>query len=150
MAASEGMKLGVHLAERARLGHLGPSGLVVPEPWMGILDCLRMVEGHLPEPEPGRPLGLVGLDALLMAVGDESTPLLKALRTGLVQARRYFDWKKIPVALLVDGTVDDPADGTGLVLTRGERRWPLAPLLGTRLEPALSKTNGWWWAPQIG
>lgn len=36
------------------------------------------------------------------------------------------------------------------VLVSGERRWPLAPLLGTRLTPARADARGWWWAPQIG
>jgi hypothetical protein len=144
------MMQGLHVVERARLPSLAAAGLDVPEPWMGLLDALRMVEGHNPEPPEKRVLGLVGLDALLRAVPGEGTTVLQAVRNGLVEARRYFSWKEIPVVLLVEGRIDDPADGSGLALLHGPRRWPLAPLLGTRLSPARPDTAGWWWAPQIG
>lgn len=144
------MKVGIHVAERARLSHLGPKGLVVPEPWMGILDCLRMIDGHLPEPRANQPLGIVGLDALLCGMTGDSTSLLQTLRKGLVHARRYFNWKEIPVVLLVDGRIADAEDDTGLALERGARRWALAPMLGTHMHPVLANTHGWWWAPQIG
>jgi hypothetical protein len=141
---------GIHVLERRRLGGLSREGVDVPEPWMGVLDVLRMVEGHRPEPPERQPLGVHGLDALVAAVPDEALGVLQALRSGFVEARRYFTWKEIPVVLLVDGAVDDPSDGTGLYLAAGERRIPLAPFLGTRFQPARPKVAGWWWAPQIG
>lgn len=144
------MQLGMHVIERARLAKLAAHGVDLAEPWMGILDVLRMVEGHLPEPPEGRPLVLTGLDALVRAVPGEATAVLQAIRTGLVEARRYFTWKQMPVVLLLDSSVDDPADGGGLILAHGPRRWPLAPLLGTRLSAARPDVAGWWWAPQIG
>lgn len=144
------MQAGMHVVERARLSILADQGVEVPEPWMGVLDALRMVEGHLPEPPEGLPLGLVGLDALVLAVPGEATAVLQAIRTGLVEARRYFVWKQIPVVLLLDGRIEDPADGGGLLLWHGARRWPLAPLLGTRFSAARPDVSGWWWAPQIG
>jgi hypothetical protein len=144
------MQVGVHLVERTRLPTLAAHGVDVPEPWMGVLDALRMVAGHLPEPPEARPLGLVGLDALLSAAPGDAGTVLRAVRSGLVEARRYFTWKQIPLVLLVEGKIDDPADGTGLGLTLGPRRWALAPLLGVRLAPARPDANGWWWTPQIG
>lgn len=150
MAERARMKVGLHVAERSRLSHLGPNGLVVPEPWMGILDCLRMIEGHLPEPAPNQPLGIVGLDALLNGMTGDSTTMLQAVRKGLVHARRYFNWKEIPVVVLLDGRVVDAEADTGLALEHGTRQWSLAPLLGTRLRPVLANVHGWWWAPQIG
>lgn len=144
------MQPGLHVVERARLAPLAALGVDVPEPFMGILDVLRMAEGHLPEPPPGRPLGVVGLDAILSASPGDPTRLLQAMRVGLVEARRYFAWKAIPLVLLVDCEVDDPADETGLHVRIGARRCPLAPLLGTRLAAARVDTHGWWWASQIG
>jgi hypothetical protein len=144
------MQAGLHVVERGRLASLAAAGVDVPEPFMGILDALRMVEGHLPEPPAGQPLGLVGLDALLRAVPGDPTRMLQGMRAGLVEARRYFAWKAIPVVILVEGRIDDLADDTGLYLCSAERRWPLAPLLGTRLTPARPDAGGWWWAPQIG
>ena len=52
--------------------------------------------------------------------------------------------------MVIDGRIDDPSDGSSLHIVNGERRWPLGPLLGTRLSPVASKSDGWWWAPQIG
>jgi hypothetical protein len=149
-AAIPEMRLGIHVVERARLSTLSAAGVHVPEPWMGVLDALRMVEGHLPEPSDGQALGLVGLDALLEAAGADSGPVQRTLRTGFAGARSYFTWKRIPLVLLLDGRVDDARDGSGLVLVHGEHRRPLAPLLGTRLTPARDHVRGWWWAPQIG
>lgn len=144
------MQLGMHVIERAALSKLATHGVEASEPGMGILDALRMVEGHLPEPPEGRPLVLVGLDALVRAVPGEATAVLQAVRTGLVEARRYFAWKQIPLVLLLDGRVEDLADGSGLHLWHGPRRWSLAPLLGTRFAAARPDARGWWWATQIG
>ena len=144
------MQAGVHVVERARLAPLAAAGALVPEPFMGVLDVLRMVEGHLPEPPGGQPLGVVGLDALLKAAAGDPTRLLQGMRAGFVEARRYFAWKAIPVVMLVEGRIDDPGDDTGLYLCSAERRWSLAPLLGTRLTPARAGSAGWWWASQIG
>lgn len=144
------MQLGVHVVERPRLPALAAVGVDLPEPWTGVLDALRTVAGQLPEPPEGRPLSLVGLDALLSAVPGDGATVLRAVRGGLVEARRYFAWKQIPVVLLVEGRVDDPADGTGLGLSHGGRRWSLSPLLGVRLTPARLDAAGWWWTHQIG
>jgi hypothetical protein len=146
------MSLGLHVVERARLAPLAAAGLDVPGPHMGVLDALRMVEGHLPEPPPERPLGVVGLDALIRASPADATRLLQGLRTGFVEARAYLQWKKIPLVFVLDNPVDDPKDGTGLVLLLGERRQSLAPLFGVRLSPnpAAAPSGGWWSAPQIG
>ena len=143
------MKTGVHVVERGRLTALAEHGIEVPRPWWGVLDVLRMLEGHRPEPPPGRPLVVTGVDALLRAAG-EAGPVLRALRTGLAEGRRYFAWKEIPLVVLLDGEVEDPRDGTGLALRADGRRWPLAPLLGTPQQPARPGTDGWWWAPQLG
>ena len=144
------MPMGIHVIERRRLGPLARDGIEVPEPWMGVLDVLRMAEGHVPEPPEGRPLGVHGLDALLAASPGDAYGVLQALRLGFVDARRYFAWKQIPVVLIFDNAVEDPRDGTGLHLARGDRRLALAPFLGTRLEPARAGATRWWHAPQIG
>lgn len=132
------------------MSSLAAAGVDVPEPWMGILDVLRMVEGHLPEPTEGRPLGVVGLEALLRAVPGDGTTVLQAVRRGMSEARRYFTWKEIPVVLILEGHIENPPEGSGLQLTRSERHWSLAPLLGTGFSSARPDTSGWWWAPQIG
>ena len=76
---------------------------------------------------------------------------LKELATaGLIEARRYFAWKEIPLVILIGARIDDPADGSGLYVVSGERRWPLGPLLGTRLSAVANNRDGWWWAPQLG
>lgn len=147
---NETMKQGLHVIELARLPHLAASGANVPEPWMGMLDVLRMVEGHLPEPAEKQPLGIVGVEALLRAAPDDATPVLQGIRAGLIEARRYFAWKEIPLVILIDARIDDPADGSGLYVVSGERRWPLGPLLGTRLSTVANNRDGWWWAPQLG
>jgi hypothetical protein len=144
------MKQGLHVIELGRLPRLAAAGADVPAPWMGVLDVLRMVEGHLPEPVERRPLGIVGVEALLRAAPEDATSVLQGVRAGLLEARRYFTWKEIPIVVLIDATVDDPSDGSGLYVVSGERRWPLGPLLGTRLAPVTSKNDGWWWAPQVG
>ncbi|KIG19091.1 hypothetical protein DB30_05995 [Enhygromyxa salina] len=144
------MKQGIHIIERRRLAALAREGVDVPRPWLGILDALRMVQGHLPEPLETSPLGLTGLDGLLAAANEDPTNLLRAIRGGLVAARRYFAWKNIPLVLLLEGDVDDPRDDSGLHLEYVGQRWALAALLGTHLEPAKPGVEGWWWAPQIG
>jgi hypothetical protein len=149
MTTERTMKLGVHLIERGKLPLLSAVGVDVPPPWMGILDVLRMVEGHLPEPPEKQPLGIVGVEAIVRTAPD-ATKVLQALRAGLLEARRYFGWKEIPLVFLPDARVDDASDGNGLVLELGARRCSLAPLLGTRLTPVREKSDGWWWAPQIG
>lgn len=144
------MDLGIHVVERARVAPLASAGLAVPTPWMGILDALRMIEGHLPEPPEGQALGVVGLEALVRAGAGPATALLQAVREGLAEARRYFSWKRIPLVLVVDGDIEDPRDGSGLWLSDNGGRWALAPALGTRLEPVAGVARGWWWSPQIG
>lgn len=144
------MQQGYHVVESHRIASLAAAGLTVPQPWVGILDLLRMVEGHLPEPAPARPLGVVGLDALLRAVVGDVTNVLQALRAGLVESQRYFVWKQIPVVVLVRGTLEDRHEGSGLRLNHSAGTWPLAPMLGTHFAPVRPDVEGWYWAPQIG
>ncbi len=115
-----------------------------------MLDALRMAVGHLLELPESQRLGLVDFDPLLAAVPGPGSAVLQAVRTGLVEARRHFAWKQFPVVLLLHGRIEDPSDGYGLRLWQGERHWALAPLLGTRFDPARQDTSGWWWAPQVG
>ena len=144
------MRQGIHLVQRDALGSIEAHGVVLPRPWTGLLDGLRVVEGHLPEPPEDRPFVLGGLTTLLRAGPEDATTLLQVVRQGLVDGRQYFSWKRIPVVLVVAGSVVDREDGQGLQIEAGGRCWPLAPLLGTRLKPAHPQTTGWWWAPQIG
>jgi hypothetical protein len=144
------LQSGLHVIERRRLNTIARDGVDLPEPWMGVLDVLRMIDGHLAEPPEHRPLGVHGLDALVAAAPGDAHGVLSALRLGFVEGRRYFAWKEIPVVLLVDGGIDDPRDGTGLHLTVEGRRVSLAPFLGTRFQPPRPSANGWWWSPQIG
>ncbi len=144
------MRPGQHVIRRSSLTALQRYGVDVPEPRFGLIDVLRLVEGHLSEPPEGVPLGITGVTALLRATQGDAAAVLQAARTGLVEARRYFAWKRIPLVLLVEGDIDAPANGSGLVVIADGRRWSLTPLLGTRLEPALAGVDGWWWAPQIG
>lgn len=95
-------------------------------------------------------MGLVGVESMLRAAPDDATSVLQGIRTGLIEARRYFAWKEIPLVILIDARIDDPADGSGLHVVSGERRWPLGPLLGTRLSAVANQRDGWWWAPQLG
>jgi hypothetical protein len=143
------MQRGVHLVERARLPSLAAHGVSVPEPWMGLLDVLRMVEGHYPEPPEAKPLGLVGLDALLRATPGDGAGVMLAIRGGLADARSYFAWKQIPLVILVDGQIEDLGEGVGQRLVGGERRWSLTPLLGSGLTPGRPGVLGWWWASQL-
>lgn len=109
-----------------------------------------MIQGLTPEPPEHTPLGLTGLDALLLAAGDDTTTILRSIRDRLLAARRYFAWKQIPLVFLLEGEIDDPRDGTGLYLELRDRRWSLGPLLGTKLEPHTPDTTGWWWASHFG
>lgn len=124
----------------------------------------------------GRPRGLAGkapgVDVLrdpaaFFAITYPSVEIVETLRTlarratapesGLaarkieaLESRRYFASQRIPVVVLVEGRIEDRADGTGLHLSHGDRTWSLAPMLGTRFSPARPGTAGWWWAPQVG
>lgn len=138
---------GLHVIQHDRLAQ---AGLELPQPWMGLLDALRMLEGHLPAPPPGQPLGVVGLDALLRDAPAETGTLLRVLRDALVEGRSYFTWKQIPVVLVVQGVLEDAQDGSGLHLKMDGRSWALAPLLGTRMQAAQPGRHGWFWSPQIG
>lgn len=143
------MREGLHVIQRDSLGALEPQGVRLPRPWTGLLDGLRTLEGHLAEPPEGEPFVLTGLTTLLRAGPEEATPVLQMVRQGLVDGRQYFSWKRIPVVLVLDGTVLDREDGQGLELEAGGRTWALAPLLGTRMKRAHPRATGWWWSPQI-
>lgn len=143
------MQPGIHVVERAVLPGLEARGLEAPQPWVGVLDLIRAIEGLRPEPAAGRPLVVVGLDALVEAAGDEAAAVLSQVRRGLHEGRAYFEWAKIPLVLVVEGALEPlAAQGSGLELVRGRRRWPLAPLLGVRVEQ-VGDHAGWWWSPQI-
>lgn len=145
------MRPGLHVLATYRLPQLQRTGLSLPDPWWGVLDVLRMLEGHdLAEPPAHQALPVVGVDALVEAAGASRDTLLRALRAELVDARHYLDHRRIPLVLLFDHTLSDPRDGTGLQLTLDGAAVPLRPLLGTRLTPAHDEVDGWWWAPQLG
>jgi hypothetical protein len=141
------MQLGIHLIERGALAALATKGVEVPEPWIGVIDLARTIEGLLPEPVSRRPLGVVGLDRLLEAAGDEAPAVMSLLRRSFHDGRSYFEWSRIPLVVLVAGRLGPHHDG-GPELTLGAKRWPLAPIVGKRLEP-VAGDDRWWWAPQI-
>ncbi len=162
------MQLGIHVVRRAALPELAGRGVIVPEPWLGILDLARTIEGLGPEPASDQALGVVGLDALLAAVGrgdgaeDQIAAVLQALRGHLREARRYFEWRHIPLCFLVDGRLlATVVDDRGPELEVGDRRHSLTALFGQGLRPMLEtqsdkqsgKQSGkidWWWTPQPG
>jgi len=144
------MREGLHVVQRDSVGALQPHGIVLPRPWTGLLDGLRTLEGHLVEPPDEQPFVLHGLTALLGVAPEDPTTLLQVVRQNLVGGRQYFSWKRIPVVLVLDGTLVDREDGHGLELVLGQRSWALAPLLGTRIKRAHPQITGWWWSPQIG
>ena len=133
---------GIHLIERRALG-----GLKVPEPFLGVLDVVRTIEGRLPEPASDQPLGVIGLDRLLEVTGDEAPAVMSHLRRSFHEGRSYFEWSRIPLVLLVEGELG-PHHLGGPELHRGSAHWPLAPLVGKRLEP-VDGNERWWWSPQI-
>ncbi len=142
------MQLGIHLIERTALEDLRAKEVEVPQPWVGMLDLARIIEGLLPEPEADRPLVAVGLEAVLEAVGDEAPATLSRLRRSLHEGRAYFEWSRIPLVMVVSGRLEAHPDG-GPGLTRDGKSWPLAPLVGKRLEPVGGDAR-WWWSPQLG
>ena len=144
-----GVRAGVHVVAEGATAGLAAHGLDVRRPTWGVLDVLRMLDGHRPEPSAGKPLFVGGLDALARASSD-SGPLLRAARSGLLEGREYFAWKQIPLVFVVAGEVVDRRDGSGLLLDDGRDLIELAPLLGAKLEPAKPGVAGWWWAPQLG
>lgn len=143
------MQLGLHLLEASRLPALEAAGVELPAERMGLLDALRMLEGHEPAPPAGRPLVLDGLDALLASAPADPGPLLRALRDALLEGRAWFAWKRVPVVLLLRGSLEDPQNEHGLTLALDGRRVPLAPLVGTRLALARPGFAGWYWSPQL-
>lgn len=144
------LQLGIHLMERRRPATVIRESIDILEPRMGVLDVLRMVEGHLPEPPERRSVGVHGLDVLLFVASEGVHDVRQVLPAGFAEARRHFSCKEVPVVPLVDGTVKDPCDGTRLHLARDDRRVALAPSLGSRLKPAQRSASGWWWAHKIG
>ncbi|MDY0003442.1 MAG: hypothetical protein RBU30_19240 [Polyangia bacterium] len=144
------MKRGVHLVERFRLPALRLRGLEVPDPWLGILDLLRAIEGHLPEPVEKRAIGILGLDGLLAAGRRQEETLMPSLRTLLYSGRHYFEWKEIPLVFLVDARIGGEHDAGGAFLELGDAPIALAPIFGRGLQPMQSDLAGWWWAAQLG
>ena len=145
------MKRGVHVIERARLPEFKPRGLDVPEPWLGIIDLLRTIEGHLAEPVEKRPLGILGFDALLAAGRQQEETLTPSLRTLLYAGKHYFEWKEIPLVFLVDAKIGGEHDADGAYLELGGAPpLALAPLFGRGLQPMHEDMTGWWWAAQLG
>lgn len=144
------MKPGLHIVDTRLLASHREHGLDLPEPWIGVLDLLRMIEGHAPEPEPNRTLVVVGLEALVRAVAAQPVRPLQVVREGLVSARGYFMSKAIPLVFLSEAELTDPRDGTGLRMVVDDREIALAPCFGTRLEPLGKDIAGWWWSAQIG
>lgn len=144
------MNTGLHVIDAHHVPALYRHGLALPEPWLGVLDLMRMIEGHAPEPELDQPLVVVGLDALVRAVAAAPTRPLQVLREGLASARGYFMAKAIPLVFLSDAELVDPRDGTGLRMVIAPREVALAPLFGTRIEPLNDTIAGWWWSAQIG
>jgi len=114
-----------------------------------MLDAVRAVEGLDREPAPDRPLVLTGLATLLCEAHGDGSELMRVVRSSLGEGRAYFSWKNIPLVFVVGGHLEDPGDGSGLVLEADERRWSLAPLLGTSWNPAHPNAAGWWWSPQL-
>lgn len=144
------MKPGLHIVDTRFMASHDEHGLELPEPWLGVLDLLRMIEGHAPEPVPHRVLVVVGLEALVRAVGAQPVRPLQVVREGLVSARGYFMSKSIPLVFLSEAKLTDPRDGTGVRMVTDGREIALAPCFGTRLEPLNPEVAGWWWSAQIG
>lgn len=144
------MKSGVHVVERTRLPELRPRGLDVPDPWLGIIDLLRTIEGHLPEPAEKHALGILGLDALLAAGRQQEASLTPSLRTLLYAGKHYFEWKEIPLVFLVDARIGGEHDAGEAHLAIGEAQISLAPIFGRGLQPMHEDVAGWWWAAQLG
>jgi hypothetical protein len=149
------MQIGIHLVHRPALDELRARGVNVPEPWIGVLDLMRLIEGLGPEPESDRPLGVVGVDALLTASGPDSEAVMRLVRRGLHEARRYFEWRRIALCLLVQSRLHAAADGSPELDTpEGVRS--LTPLVGQGMRPmantmtSSAREADWWWAPQLG
>lgn len=144
------MQNGVHIIRRSRLDQLAERGADVPGPWVGVLDLARMVEGHIDEPEPRRPLGIVGLEALLRASDEHADDIMRIIRRQLHAGKHYFEWKKIPLVFLVDGELAGRHDAKGVMLEYGHDVWDLGPMLGKGMKAKIDDEPGWWWAPQVG
>lgn len=143
------MKTGIHIIQRRMLPRLEPRGVEVPAPHLGVLDLARAIEGLLPEPPPQRPLGIIGLDALMRIESEEAGAILRRLRRSLHDGKGYFEWKQIPLVFLTRGELTGEHEDAGPALALGDRAAPLAPLFGSRLRP-VPDTHGWWWAAQPG
>lgn len=144
------MQEGLHVAEKQAFSTLSARGLVLPGRMLGVLDVCRMIEGQLPEPPPRQPLGIVGLEALLLADVKQARTVLLPVRRALLEGKRYFHWKQIPLVFVVDGTLEGTPGLTGLQLRLGEQTIGLSFLLGSQLKPTLPDSKAWWWSPQVG
>lgn len=137
------MQQGIHIVERPALA--GVLDASAPTR-VGALDLVRLVEGHLPEPAAGEPLVVEGLAALLDAADDEAEDVLRVLRRCVHDARRFFEYSRVPLVVVADGALSD--EGEGLSMEGGRGRWSLAPLVGHGPRRQ-SGHDGWWWSPQL-
>ena len=144
------MKSGIHLIERQRVLSYKTQGVDVPAPWLGIVDLLRTIEGHLPEPDPRRALGVIGLDRLFVAGAANLESVLASLRGLLYSGMQYFEWKEIPLVFLLDGQLGGEFDTDGAQLVFRETRFGLNALFGRGMKPMTADTPGWWWGPKLG
>lgn len=145
------MQLGIHLLQQEALPELTERHVVVPEPWIGVVELLRMIEGLEDEPPHKRPLGVVGLEALLIACRNEEKDVLRLIRRGIHGAKRYFDWREIPICFVLRGRLKAEAGQAIPDLSHAGHTWSLAPLVGHGLKPVDSELAGaWWWGPQLG
>lgn len=91
------------------------------------------IEGLAPEPSAGGALGAIGVEALIAACGPETAAVMRLVRRGLHDTRRYFEWRRIPLCFLVEGRLR-PVDGA-LVLDLGDAVCALDALFGKSLRP---------------
>lgn len=149
------MRLGAHVMRLGALAELTARGALpaLPEPFLGVVDFMRALEGLGPEPAEATPLGIVGLDALLAAAAlagpDQAERALRGLRGALHEARGYFEWRRIPLVLLVRGALEARSDGGATLALASGPGISLDPLLGRGIKP-MSGSRDWWWAPQLG
>jgi hypothetical protein len=141
---------GVHVIERARLRELEPLSESEAMPFVGVLDLARMVEGLVAEPEPGRPLGVVGLELALEAAGSGSQELAAALRGIIMAGKSYFEWKRIALVFAIDAPLEGALETSGPVVALPRGRMPLWPFFGKTLAPRIEGESHWWWSPQLG
>lgn len=138
------MENGVYIVERSQHDMLREQGVEIPRPWVGVIDLQRIMEGKLSEPPRRQPLGVLGLESLLQATGDDARAVMMRLCRKLYAAQEYFAWSDVPVVFLVDGNLTQPAHTEAVTLTVGEQSWDLTPLTKHRLVPMKNGIRGWY------